>query len=324
MVVVLTAAALLLAAGVYNSSFYWKAINNKWLDKGEIPLSIVRNAGSFIDSLSRKAVEDIVDVTLKNTGYIKWMKYKDSLDVIVEKIDILPDGGRELVVAVSLPPQEGLVAVYSRKGSIMTYISRIAALLPVKEISGLKADFADRELLMVDQHQDEMLGAFFNADYRDIFLVDKKRTDRVLGLVTNYNAYWNQAWEGTGKEACWLWLRQRLQFETAEGGNTIRLIEDQALLKSGDAGSHVIPAEKSFNARYKRVVSEEYNWSPQWERYILGELTDQHTGEKVALLEDYSRHISNLINSKQSHMIKIMNRKGEIKIITAESLQKEN
>jgi len=312
-----------LLVGVVYSFFYLRININEQLDKGEIPLSIARNAESFLDSLSRKAAEDIVDITLNNTGYTKWNKYKGSLDVIVKRIDILPDKGKELVVAISLPPQEGIVAVYSREGGKMVYVSKIALLLPVTGISGVEVDFTDQELLVVNQYQDEMLGAFFNANYRDIFLMDKNRFDRVLGLVTDYNAYWNQTWEGMSKDAHWLWLRQRLQVQYADGGNTVKLTSDQALLKSAVSDSQTIPGDNDFIVRYKRVITQEYEWNSDWNSYILGEYVDKLTGEKVALLDSYWNSISGLINNKQCNLVKVINKKGEIKIIPVERLGHE-
>lgn len=322
-VLVIIVTVILLVTGTYYSTTYWQSINKEQLSKGEIPLSTARNADSFLDALSRKAVEDIVDITLKNTCYKKWKKFKTSLNVIVKRINILPAKGKELVVAISLPPQEGIAAVYKRVGNKMVYVSKITALLPVTGISGLKVDFTDRELLVVNQYQDEMLGAFFNADYCDIFLMDKNRFNRVLGLITDYNAYWNQAWEGTDEEAYWLWLRQRLQVDYVDRGNTVKLTSDQALLKSEVLNSKTIPGEKDFKVRYKRVVTQEYRWSDEWNRYILGELINEFTGEKVALLEDYHYSISGLLNSKHDYMIKIINKKGEIEIIPSQSLRKE-
>lgn len=294
---------------------------SKILQRGEIPLLTARKANSLIGIISRKATGDIVDVTLENTGYTKWEKYKDSLDTIVKELDLLPGGGKELVVAISLPPQEGLVAVYSRQGNRLVYRCKISSLFPVTHLSGIEVDFSEQQMLVVDQHQDEMLGAFFTADYKEFFIWNGRYFTRVLGLITGYSAFWNQAWDGAGEGAHWLWLRQVPQVEYGEGGSIIRVKLDQALLQSKSQDTDSIPGKEDFIKRHGRTVTQEYRWSTSWGRYIIGEGVDRLTGEEVAVLEDYSKSISGLLDGKHKDMVKVIDREGEIKIIPADGLK---
>jgi hypothetical protein len=235
--------------------------------------------------------------------------------------DVYPGEGEEFLVALSLLPHEGMVAAYKREGGKLKYIGKIGNLLPVTDLSGVNNVYAGRNMLVVDQHQDEMLGAFFNAGYRDIFVWKDGHFDRILGLVTAYNAFWNQAWDGVKNGASWLWLRQVSETQYGEGGKRVEVTYNQSLLQSMTKDVQQIPGEEDFVVRYNRTVRDGFTWSGEWNRYILGEYTDRLTGKKVAVLENYGNNISGLIGKTVYNMVKVMDEEGNIEIIPCEQLE---
>lgn len=317
---ILAAVIILLAALVLAHYIYGSLTGN---NDGRYNLSYisVKNINSFFKPAARKAVQDIVQATLDNTGYSRWEECRHQLDMLVEEADIIPHKGREVLVALSLPPQEGMIACYKRDGLGLEYMGRIPGLLPVTGITILNNACLDSRLIIADQNHDEMLGAFFNARYRDIFLWKDGHFDRVLGLLTGYNSYWNQAWDGIKEDAHWLWLNQSSQVEYSDNGETIYVRHTQSLLQSMVTDADSIPDNKDFAVRYYRMVKEEYRWSSHWEGYILGEYTDRVTGEKVALLEDYRTNIASFIRGTSFDMVKVARENGEILIIPAERLE---
>ena len=204
---------LVLTAVLFFAWYCYKGLTGTSGDRGNIPYPAVRSTGSIFKPLARKSVQSIVDITLDNTGYIRWKACTGELDVLIEEADLLLGKADEVLVALSLSPQEGLVACYTREGGRLNYVGKIPNLLPVTGIWTLGNTRLENRLLIVEQVQDEMLGAFFNARYSDVFLPGDGHFDRVLGLLTNYNAYWNRAWDGVKEDASWLWLNQSAKVE---------------------------------------------------------------------------------------------------------------
>lgn len=290
-------------------------------ENGDIPYRAVRNAQSIIKSLSGSAVQSIVDKTLDNTGYLRWKRYSGELDVLIEEAPVLNDIQNEVMVALSLQPQEGIIAFYRREGDSLKYSGRIPSLLPVTGITTMENACIENRLVVVDQLHDEMLGSFFDARYRDLFLWRDGRFDRVLGLITHYNAYWNQAWDGVKEDSHWLWLNQTSKMEYEDRGETIRVNYVQSLLQSTVTDSQNLPDKENFAVRYFRMVKEDYIWNSDWGLYILGEYTDGQTGERVALLEDYSNNVSSFIRGTGFEMVKVIDKNGQISIIPVDRLQ---
>ncbi|MBA1336195.1 MAG: hypothetical protein HPY66_2439 [Firmicutes bacterium] len=286
-----------------------------------IPLKTANRTESIFKFVSQRAQKDILDVTLENAGYGKWSKFKKELKVVTAKAQIIPGGEGEFIVAVSLPPQEGMVAVYTRQGDSFAYLGKIGNLLPVTGLSEFSGIPEGRHVLVVDQYQDEMLGAFFNSGYKDYFIWEEGRMKRVLGLTTEYSAYWNQSWEGKKKKAAWLWLRQEPGIAYDEQDGSIMVEYKQSLLRSVTHDTNNIPGEEEFVVRDSRVVSNKYVWSSEWGRYILGEYRDRASGERVALLEDFRNNISNLVKKKEHDLAKIIDARGQVKIVPLDQLE---
>lgn len=289
--------------------------------KPGIPLKTANRTESIFKFLSQRAQRDVLDVTLENAGYGKWSKFRKELTVVTEKADIISGGEEEFIVAVSLPPQEGMAAVYTRQGDSFVYLGRIGNLLPVTGLFELCGATEGLHVLVVDQYQDEMLGAFFKSGYKDYFIWGDGRLKRVLGLITDYSAYWNQSWEGKRNKARWLWLRQEHDIAYDEQDGSITVEYRQSLLRSVTHDTGDIPGEEEFDVKESRVVSNRFVWSSEWGRYILGEYTDRVSGEKVALLEDFSNNISNLVKKKECDLAKIIDARGQVKIVPMDQLE---
>lgn len=319
-ILILAMTVLLVLAFVVGCLVY-RGYRQRNRDTDYIPYAAVKNARSIFKPLADKSLQSLVDKTLDNMGNLRWKRYSADLDVVIEETDFLPYKGSEVLVALSLPPQEAVVACYKRDGGKLKYMGKIPNLLPVSGVSTLENIRLQNRLVVVDQVQDEMLGAFFNARYRDVFLWKDGHFDRVLGLLTHYNAYWNQAWDGVKEDAHWLWLNQSSDVGYSDSGETVRIEHVQTLLQSTVTDVQSIPAHDDFAVRYFRMVKEEYKWNDDWGLYILGEYTDSQTGERVALLEDYRNNVSSFIRGTRFDMVKVMDQKGEIYIIYAERLQ---
>jgi hypothetical protein len=319
--ILILAMAILLALALVAGCFIYRGYREKSRHTDYIPYVAVRNARSIFKPLADKSLQSLVDKTLDNTGNLRWKGYSNDLDVVIEEADFLPYKGSEVLVGLSLPPQEAMVACYKRNGSKLEYMGKIPNLLPVAGISTMENARIPGCLIVVDQVQDEMLGAFFNARYRDIFQWKDGHFDRVLGLLTHYNAYWNQAWDGVKEDAHWLWLNQSSDVKYSDNGETVRTEHIQTLLQSIVTDAQNIPAHDDFAVRYFRMVKEEYKWNGDWGLYILGEYTDSQTGERVALLEDYRNNVSSFIRGTRFDMVKVLDQRGEIYIIPADRLQ---
>ncbi len=292
----------------------------------DIPCSVLHSANSVIRPVADRAIDIIKHKTLINTGYNKWNSHRDGLRVLIKRtagIDGDSGDGDELFVSLSLPPRGAVIAYYKRYGGAFKYVGKIPDLLPVTGIHNLKNAHLGNRLLVVNQVQDEMLGAFFNAHYSDIFLWQGGYFVRVLGLLTDYNAYWNEGWDGKDRDAHWVWLKQSSDMIYADNGETINMNRVQKLLQSIETDTCKIPAVTGFTTQYFRTVREEYRWDGCYGLYILGEYTDRSTGETVALLKDYRKDISSFIRGTEFDMVRIMNKNNSIEIIPSDRLQME-
>jgi hypothetical protein len=319
--ILILAMAALLVLALAAGCFIYREYRERSRHTDYIPYAAVRNARSILKPLAERSLQSLVDKTLDNAGNLRWKGYSSDLDVVIEDADFLPCEGSEVLVALSLPPQEAMIACYKRDGAKLEYMGKIPNLLPVTGISTMENVRLPGRLIVADQIQDEMLGAFFNARYRDIFQWKDGHFERVLGLLTHYNAYWNQAWDGVKEDAHWLWLNQSSNVEYSDDGEAVRTEHIQTLLQSVVTDTQNIPSHDDFAVRYFRMVKEEYKWNGDWGLYILGEYTDSQTGGRVALLEDYRNNVSSFIRGTRFDMVKVIDKKGEIHIISADRLQ---
>ncbi len=284
---------------------------------GDIPYSMVQNVHSIIKPIANRTMEMIAYKTLENTGYSRWQEHWGSLDILAENVDIIAGGGDEFLVSLSLPPQGAVIACYKRDDGVFEYIGKIPGLLPVTGMSMLENYRLDNGLLIAEQVQNEMLGAFFNAHYSDVFLWQGGHFVRVLDLLTDYNAYWNESWDGKDEDAHWLWLKQSSQVEYADKGETINVNYVQRLLQSTSTDIEKLPRHADFITRYFRTVGEKYRWNSDWNLYILGEGIDSLTGERIALLKDYRNSISSFVRGTDFNMVKVINSNNSTYILPA-------
>jgi hypothetical protein len=293
-------------------------IRQQALDDNAIPIEAVRHVGNPFKAVSGRAVGDIVDVTVKNAGLIRWEKFKKELRM--EYIHQNTGSAAMFFVALSLYPQEGMVACYRNDGDIYRYKGKVANLLPVTALSVIPGSVAG-DLLVVDQHQNEMAGAFFEADYKDIFQWINGYPNRVLGLITGYSAYWNQIWDGVKENASWLLLKQTSDVEYRPEDGLIEVTYRQYLMQSDDRDLLEMPRPDNYSVRRYRVVREKYIWDQDFNRFILGRVIDRQTGQQVALLEDYRDDISSLVGRRCFNMVKIMDSDGKIEIIPSSRIE---
>lgn len=314
-------AVIFIASALVVNGYRHKSSSGESNDDKAIPYSVVNSTKSIFRPLANRSIKRIADSTLDNTGYTIWKGYDRELEVLIKETDFVAKGGSGMLAAISLPPDEGIVAYYKREGKYLTYMGKVPGLLPVKDISLLNNAYSEKQLIAIDQEQNEMLGAFFKAQYRDVFLWKDGYFDRVLGLLIHYDAYWNKAWDGVKEDTYWLWLNQSSDIRHSRDGEIISVNYVQTLFQSTVADADSIPVTEDFATRYYRMIREEYRWNSQWGLYILGEYIDRQTGENVALLEDYRNNVSGFIRGTEFDMVKVVDRKGRISIISVNRLQ---
>ena len=83
-----------------------------------------------------------------------------------------------------------------------------------------------------------------------------------------------------------------------------------------------IPDESTFHTAKNRVVNQTYYWSDTWKRFILSEKKDKATGERVAVIEDYSASPYVLVEeyNNMANNVAIQRQNGTIEIVPSNAL----
>ena len=112
-----------------------------------------------IDLITSK--NKILEIVLKDINYSQWNDKKDSIDLNINKVDLLGDSKEELMMYISFTPKKSIIAVYQEdEEGDYKYLDLVDEFFDIKDIQLISIGSKGKKLIVVREFVDQMLGAF--------------------------------------------------------------------------------------------------------------------------------------------------------------------
>lgn len=246
-----------------------------------------------ITGMNEKNQEDIAKSVLKDTGRMDTYDLNDLNKVTVYYGNVNGDkeqGEKDVVVSVNFGPKDTVVAAYTPSGEVYEYVGDIGKFYQVDNIQFVPVDSLGKDVVIVQETANQMVGAFENSTLLRGFLYDSDSDfSSVLNTTIAIEATWNEIWNNPELEDPNNWVKVReaadAKWNTQGDAPKLNLTRYQKYLVAGDTGKQ-LPSDAKFVQQSDRVVIEEIYWSQQWNRFIIGEAIEKKTGKPIAVLQD--------------------------------------
>lgn len=245
----------------------------------------------------KKNQEDIAKSVLRDTGRADTYDLNDldKVTVYYGNVNGNQDQSEEeeekdVVVSVNFGPKDTVVAAYTPNGGVYEYVGDIGNFYNVDNIQFVPIKSLGKDVVVVQETANQMVGAFENSTLLRGFLYDDKTAfSSVLNTPIAIDATWNEIWNNPELKNPDNWVKVReaadAVWSTQDEAPKLNVIRFQKYLAAGDTGKQ-LPAESKFVQQSSRVVMEEIYWSEKWKRFIIGEAVEKKTGKPLAVLQN--------------------------------------
>ena len=266
--------------------------------------------------------EKIAKGVLEDTGRTDLYNINDLEDVQVYFGNITEGDEKDVVVTVSFGPLNTVVAAYTKDGEAYEYVGDVGNFYEVKNIEFIPIPSLNKDVVIVDEFANQNVGAYEITELYRGFVFENGVFKEVLNTPTSIEAAWNQLWEGPEFESIDLWKKIIETSETKwekEDQVALDIIRYQRYLTSDEGDKTKIPEADTFVEKDKRVVTEKYIWSDEWQRFIITQAVEEATGEPVAVIENRDASPYAMAGYKDNTYL-IQRKNGSIDIINGEDL----
>lgn len=189
-----------------------------WQNEKAIELNLVnilqgRTKGDYLD-----AKQQISEITLLNLNLHNWST-DPSLNCITVFGDVYPTEGDELVVALSLGKDKGILAIYEKTLSGYKLISANTNLIPITNLSLVQLKGMPYKSLVVDEFLDEMLGAFYKVKLRSIYAFKGNLLAKLWSSEIYREEYFPEGFEMKGEKTQWLLKKEETKIAFLPSGD---------------------------------------------------------------------------------------------------------
>lgn len=274
---------------------------------------------------SEKNQQTITRIMLEDTGRNTSFSPEEIQQITVYQGDLLGNGQQQAVIALSFGLKNTVLAAYTKPndGEEYTYVHDIGDFFDVRDVFFLPLSSDGTNIMIVREYANQNIGAYERSSFLKGYIWDEKNQifQNVLSIPEGIEVTWNGSWDDSGEER-WQKIEERSEFVT-EQSPSLKLVQYQAYKISESTDKDNIPDESTFHTARNRVVNQNYYWSDDWKRFILSEKIDKASGEKVAVIEDYSASPYVLVEeySNMANNMAIERPNGTIEIVPKTSLQ---
>ncbi len=277
---------------------------------------------------SEKNKQDIARIVLNDTGRNAVFSPDEVLEITVYQGDLLGNGQQQAIIALSFGLKNTILAAYTKDKQIQnyTYVDDVGEFFDVRDVFFLPLHSDGTNIIIVREYANQNIGAYERSSFLKGFIWDDKNQmfQNVLNIPEGIEVTWNGSWDTSGEER-WQKIEERSEFasgENNENNPTLKLVQYQAYKISESTDKDNIPDESTFHTAKNRVVNQTYYWSDTWKRFILSEKKDKATGERVAVIEDYSASPYVLVEeyNNMANNVAIQRQNGTIEIVPSNAL----
>ncbi len=280
------------------------------------------------DPNSEKNKENISRIVLEDTGRNAVFSPEETVEITIYQGDLLGNGQEQAVIALSFGLKNTDLAVYTKdkEGDGYTYVSDVGEFFDVKDVFFLPLSSDGTNIMIVREYANQNIGAYERSSFLKGYIWDDKNEtfQNVLNIPEGIEVTWNGSWDTSGEER-WQKIEERSEFADGKTDNnnpTLNLTQYQAYRISDSTDKDNIPDESTFHTAKNRVVNQTYYWDDNWRRFILSEKKDKASGEKVAIIEDYSASPYVLVEeyNNMANNVAIQRQNGTIEIVPSNTL----
>ena len=241
------------------------------------------------DNISDEEKKKIAENVLKDTGLNDRFNTSDIRDISIYYGEVDGEGDEDIVISVEFGPTETVVAAYRSVGDDYEYLGTVGTFFTVESIDLIPIARLGKDIVVVNERANQRIGAFEDSRLIRGYLWKGTEFDNVLQLASSIETEWNRLWDSDDPNGPSQWERISMTSDISYENETepiINTIQYQRHETSRDIESRMIPADDTYFTVKERVVTQNYYWSDEWERFLLFEMIEKATGQKVAVIED--------------------------------------
>lgn len=228
---------------------------------------------------------------LEDTGRSDLYDLNDLESVEVYFGNITPDDEEDIVVTVSFGPSNTVVAGYTKTNDEYMYVGDVGNFYEVKNVSFVPIETLNQDAIIITEFANQNVGAYETSEFLEGFIFDEGKFNRVLKTPTFIEAAWNEIWEDSenGDPDAWNKVTQTTDDKWRNKNEIVlNLVRYQQYFTSNldNNDTSTIPKTDSFEKQNQRIITEQFEWSDEWQLFILDEAVENSTGQKVAIIEN--------------------------------------
>ncbi len=259
---------------------------------------LVDNYFSEDNDVKELASNSIKKIVLKDLEFDNWLDYIEFIDINLYPFDIVHDNKEDLIIAINLSKDQGVIGIYRQYEDRYILSNKIADLSKINNVSVIRIEPSEKTFLILEEVLDEMIGAYFVDNYIRVFSETNGEFVEVFRQSIDYSAYYFEKWgDPEVLEPKWYKVTENSVVDniTVEKNNIIiNVSKSLAKYEALNPSSFSIPSdfrlieENHFDV--KLVWNETYNSFILYEGRIISQNTD------VGILEDTTQTVDYLLN----------------------------
>lgn len=285
-----------------------------------------RTAGGYFSTYEARALTVMGQVNTEGKEILQELACGRGAGIyhLVAEGDIVPGGGPEKVIGVSISKDRGVLGVFDTSGEhpvLMAYLNT----LPLQEVKIIQLENG-RNAVLIRELLDERVGAYFFTSFYALYNWHRDDLQEIWRKVISNEQQWNRRWfeQGDG----WKGVSEQVEtgFSRENGRLAIKSICSQTLWSA--------PSVDGLRTTIRsRTLTHTYRWEPEWNAMVMaeGRLNKEagikvrqgnkyvesfklKAGEKVAITED--ENLLSWIDSKEPSYWRVKTKSGETGFVT--------
>ena len=236
-------------------------------------------------------------------------------------LDLIPDNEPELALALSLPPDKGILILLQKKDNHYFIASFQDHFSPITKLEDLSLKNG-QVFLVTKEEQQKQIGALNKASVVTLWKWQNNRLQETFTENSYWEINWQNNWEGSpsAETSKWYSLTQNLKLTYRWEKEKLYLrTEGKQQFSSAPVNNTAFPAPYEFPSPFStlktRGVLQDYYWDDNWQKFILQTChylpSGKITPEEVAVLKDLDKHLESLAFQEQQQYL-VINKKGEV------------
>ncbi|MGI6587573.1 MAG: hypothetical protein ACOX2N_02055 [Peptococcia bacterium] len=232
-------------------------------------------------------------------------------------VNLLPNDEPEVALALSLPPQQGILVILQKRTNYYFIASCQDNLYPITKLEVLP--FKNKQDFLITKEDQQEQGDVFNKSSPvKIWLWNENNLQETFAENTSWEIFWQDL---TSEAQKWYHLQQNLTINYRQiGKKTIIKTEGKQQFSEAPIKNTIFPLHYTYECSTPftilklRPISQEYYWDDHWKKFILQTgfylPPGENTPQEIAILKDLTQHLKSLAFEEQHHYQVINKKKG--------------